>query len=361
MIEQGQGDILQADAEALVNTVNCVGIMGRGIALQFSKAFPDNFDAYRKACDRKQLHPGMMLVYDLCRLQNPRYVINFPTKRHWKGKSKIEDIQSGLKALVDEIRKHNIHSIAIPPLGCGLGGLDWRQVRPMIHDAFAGLPEVQVFLYEPAGAPAADEMVKIQKTPNMTVGRAALLGLMRRYLAAVMDPFISLLEVHKLMYFMQEAGESLKLRYKKGTYGPYAENLRHVLSHIEGHFIIGFGDAQDNPEKQIELIPDASEQAEVFLKDNPDTSKRFQRVGDLIEGFETPFGMELLATVHWVGTREGAMTIADAIKKTYAWNERKRMFEQQHIKIAWDVLSSKEWLTKSFAGKCDTTRHRIVN
>ncbi len=347
MIKLKHGDILQADAEALVNTVNCVGVMGRGIALQFYKAFPGNFDDYKKACDHKQLHPGMMLVHSLGRLQNPRYVINFPTKRHWKGKSKIEDIQSGLETLVEEVRKRNIRSIAIPPLGCGVGGLDWQQVRPMIEAAFAALPEVGVLLYEPAGAPVAKEMVKTQKTPNMTIGRAALLGLMRRYLAAVMDPFVTLLEIHKLMYFMQEAGEPLRLRYCKATYGPYAENLRHVLSHIEGHFISGFGDAHDDPEKQIELIPDAAEQAEAFLKQNFQTSQRFDRVGDLIEGFETPFGMELLATVHWVGTREEATTLDEAISKTYAWNYRKKMFEEQHIQIAWDVLHKKGWLTRA--------------
>jgi O-acetyl-ADP-ribose deacetylase (regulator of RNase III) len=283
----------------------------------------------------------------LGRLHNPRYVINFPTKRHWKEKSKIEYIQLGLRSLVEEVDKRNIRSIAIPPLGCGLGGLDWQQVRPMIESAFAALPEVEVLLYEPVGAPVAKAMVKTQKAPTMTIGRAALLGLVRRYLAAVMDPFVTLLEIHKLMYFMQEAGEPLRLCYCKAPYGPYAKNLRHVLSHIEGHFISGFGDAHDDPEKQIELIPDAAEQAETFLRQNLQTSQRFNRVSDLIEGFETPFGMELLATVHWVGTREQATTLDEAISKTYAWNRRKQMFEKQHIQIAWNILHKKGWLTRA--------------
>ena len=207
MIKLIQGDILKADVEALVNTVNCMGVMGRGIALQFSKAFPENSKVYKSTCDKKQLHPGMMLILDLNRFENPRYVINFPTKRHWKGKSKIEDIESGLKALIEEVCNLNIHSIAIPPLGCGLGGLNWEIVRPMIENAFETLPNVNVLLYEPAGAPAAEVMVKEKTPPKMTVGRAVLLGLMRRYLAAVMDPFVSLLEIHKLLYFMQESGE----------------------------------------------------------------------------------------------------------------------------------------------------------
>ena len=344
MIKTQRGNILQADVEALVNTVNCVGVMGRGIALQFRKEFPENFTAYKSACDRKELRPGKMLVFDLHQLQNPRFVINFPTKRHWKGKSRLEDIQAGLTALVAEVRQRNIRSIAIPPLGCGLGGLDWAEVKPLIEAAFRSLPDVQVLIFEPAGAPDAEQMAKAKQVPHMTVGRAALLGLTRRYLAAVMDPFVSLLEIHKLMYFMQEAGEPLKLEFAKGHYGPYAENLRHVLSLLEGHFISGYGDAEDNPEKQIELKIGASQQAEAFLQHHPPTQARFEQVADLIEGFETPYGMELLSTVHWVAHTEGASTAHDAIAKVYAWNDRKRMFPEQHIRMAWDVLSQKSWL-----------------
>ena len=179
----------------------------------------------------------------------------------------------------------------------------------------------------------------------MTPGRAALLELMRRYLAAVMDPAISLLEIHKLLYFMQEAGEKqLRLRYAKGPYGPYAENLRHLLNHIEGHFISGFGDAEERPDKQIELRLDAADRAKTFLADHPATRERFDRVGELIEGFETTFGMELLATVHWVASREGATTVDSAIKQTYAWNQRKRMFREAHVRKAWDVLSDSGWI-----------------
>jgi O-acetyl-ADP-ribose deacetylase (regulator of RNase III) len=345
MIKLQQGDILHADAEALVNTVNCVGIMGRGIALQFRKEFPENYKVYKAACDRGELQPGKMLVFDLNRFQHPRFVINFPTKRHWRGKSRIEDIQAGLKTLVEEVRRRQIQSIAIPPLGCGLGGLNWNEIRPLIEQAFHDLPEVRVLIYEPAGAPDAGEMAKEKKFPNMTVSRATLLGLMRRYLAAVMDPSVTLLEIHKLMYFMEESGEHLKLGYSKGPYGPYSEKLRHVLSTIEGHFISGYGDAEDDPEKQIELKAEAAERAEAFLKDHPETQARFERVANLIDGFETPFGMELLATVHWIAHRENAVNVSDATAKVYNWNDRKQMFKEQHIKLAWELLDRKGWLS----------------
>jgi O-acetyl-ADP-ribose deacetylase (regulator of RNase III) len=251
-----------------------------------------------------------------------------------------------LEALVQEIRKRDIQSIAIPPLGCGLGGLDWVQVKQVIEEAFNALPGVHVLLYEPAGAPAAEVMVKEKKSPRMTVGRAALLGLMNRYLKAVMDPFINLLEIHKLMYFMQESGENLRLNYTKALYGPYAQNLRHVLNVIEGHFIIGFADAADRPDTQIQLISEATKKADIFLEKHYSTREHFDRVVDLIKGFETPFGMELLSTIHWVATRENAKTMSQAVQKTYSWNVRKRMFKEEHIKIAWEVLKQKEWLPK---------------
>lgn len=351
MIQWVQGDILAAQAEALVNTVNCVGVMGRGIALQFRKAFPENFDAYRKACARGELRPGALFVFEANRLHGPRFIINFPTKRHWRGKSRIEDIRLGLESLVEEVRRRGISSIAVPPLGCGLGGLDWQRVRPLIEDSFASLPAVQVLVYEPLGSTEAAQRriaeLATEKAPKMTTGRAALLVLMRRYLAAVMDPFLSLLEVHKLMYLMQEAGEPLRLRFAKGLYGPYAENLRHVLTEIEGHFISGYNDAEDAPDKQIELNASAGKLAEEHLHGQPETQARLNRVASLIDGFETPFGMELLATVHWVARHESAGNADEALTKVYSWNPRKRMFREADIRLAWASLESGGWLAES--------------
>src|SRR6266508_569402 len=344
MIEPKSGDVLRADAEALVNSVNCVGVMGRGVALQFRKALPENYEAYRKVCDRKELRPGTVFVHDLNRLTNPRYVINFPTKEHWKAKSRIEDIETGLGALVREVRARKIRSIAMPPLGCGLGGLRWAKVKPLIEEAFRKVPDVRVLLYQPKGAPPPEQMAKRRKTPSMSVSRAALVALANRYLAAVMDPIVTLLELHKLLYFLQESGESLRLRYEKATFGPYAENLRHLLNEIEGHFIEGFGDAGDQPGKPIRLDSQASAQAEVYLERYPRTRERFERVVRLIAGFETPFGMELLATVHWVTKYEKAETAEEAVAKTYAWNNRKRMFQETHIRKAWERLERQGWL-----------------
>ena len=346
MIETTSGDILTADAEALVNTVNCVGIMGRGIALQFRKAFPDNFKAYEVVCKNGELQPGRMFIFETGSLTNPRYVINFPTKRHWKGKSQLADIESGLTALVSEIRRLGIHSIAIPPLGCGQGGLDWGKVRPRIERALAAVPDVRVLLFGPAVVPVQSGSQSFHSVPKMTEARAALVGLMQRYLAGLMDPFISLLEVHKLLYFMQVAGEtSLRLRYVKAPYGPYAENLRHLLLSVEGHLTSGYTDGVDDPEKPLELVPGAIGDAERYLEGHPNTQRRFERVADLVKGFETPFGLELLSTVHWVSTQEGAATPDQATTAAFRWNERKRRFSPPQIALAWHVLQDKGWLS----------------
>jgi len=350
MVRFVQGDILTADAEALVNTVNCVGVMGRGIALQFKNIFPKNFKAYEAACRRGEVQPGRMFVFDTGELTWPRYIINFPTKRHWRGKSRIEDIQAGLEALVAEIQARNVRSIAIPPLGSGLGGLDWAKVRPLIESALATLPEVDALVFEPGGAPTDERANRSSDVPKMTAGRAALLGLMNRYLAALMDPSISLLEVHKLMYFLQAAGEPLRLRYVKAPFGPYAENLRHVLRDIEGHLISGYADGGDTPGKQLALVPGAVRDAESFLEAHPTTHERFDRVARLVDGFETPFGLELLATVHWVATQEQAKDREGILRATYAWGPRKRQFTPAQIDLAAERLRSEGWLASAADG-----------
>ncbi len=344
MIEYKAGNILLEDAEALINTVNCEGVMGRGIALQFKNAYPDNFKAYAKACKNNEVQPGKMFVFDTGQLTNPRYIINFPTKRHWRDKSRLEDIDSGLKALVQTIHDYNIQSIAIPPLGSGLGGLNWSSVKTRIEAATKQVSGVKIIIYEPKGTP--DEMPKNQTAPTMTPGRAALVELMNRYLSGLLDPFVTLLELHKLMYFMQEAGEPLRLKYQQALYGPYAENLRHVLHAIEGHLVSGYTDGGDRPDKKIQLLPGATEQAEQFLNQHPDTRDRLTKVSDLVDGFESPFGLELLSTVHWVITKHDVESVEEVIKHTYGWNKRKQQFNPKQIALAVEVLCSKGWVNK---------------
>lgn len=345
MIELVRGNILEADAEAIVNTVNCVGFMGKGIALQFKKAHPENFEAYRQACAAGTVQPGRMFVYPTGRMVNPRYIINFPTKRHWRGSSRYEDIEAGLAALVEDVRQLGISTIAVPPLGCGLGGLDWAKVRPMIEAAFAELPGVRVLLFEPAGAPDADQMPIGTRRPSLTVPRALLIKLMDQY--AAMAYRLTLLEIQKLAYFLQEAGQPLRLQYAAGHYGPYAPNLNKVLEALEGHYTRGYGDSA-KPDVEVHLLDGASPEADAFLAGHQAEHERLERVSRLICGFETPYGMELLASVHWLGCHDQTLAadVAAAIQGMAAWNDRKRrMFQPEHIRVAWERLESEDWLS----------------
>lgn len=356
MIEITQGNLLQADVEALVNTVNCIGYMGKGIALQFKQAFPANFKEYEAVCKAGRLTVGNMLIHDNGALLNPRYIVNFPTKRHWRGNSRIEDIAAGLKTLVADVQQLKITSIAIPPLGCGLGGLQWTDVRPLIENAFAALPNVRVLLFEPNGAPEAKNMPVNTQRPKITAGRALVIKLMDAY--AALDYSRSLLEVQKLAYFLQVAGEPLRLNYEAGTYGPYANNLNKVLEVMEGHFTRGYGDSQ-KPDAEIELLQGAVREADDFLLDKEVSLARLARVAALIEGFETPYGMELLATVHWVASIGGkngeppATNPQAAMTSIHAWNPRKqRLFQASHIQVAWRQLAEKGWLATDTQAAC---------
>ena len=344
MIEYKNGDIFNEDVEAIVNSVNCVGVMGRGIALQFKNMFPENFKAYSDACKHKEVQPGRMFVFETGQLTNPRYIINFPTKRHWRGKSRMEDIESGLKSLSEAIKERNIRSIAIPPIGSDLGGLLWNEVRPRIEAMLEEHESIEAIILGPGSAPSDGRPNQSTDVPDMTLGRAALIGLVHQYLSGLLDPFVTLLEVHKLMYFMQEAGEPLRLRYAKAHHGPYAENLRHTLKSIEGHFITGYADGGDAPDKQLELLPGAVEDARTSLEGHPQTQTRFQKVSDLVKGFESSFGLELLSTVHWVVSKENVRTLDDVVKCTYAWNAGKKKFSQRQIALACDVMAKKGWI-----------------
>lgn len=330
------------EAEAFVNTVNCVGVMGRGVALQFKQRFPENFKEYAKACKLGMVVPGRMFVYDSAQMLGPRWIINFPTKRHWRGASRIEDIVSGLDDFVGQIVRLKVKSVVLPPLGCGLGGLDWQVVKPLIAKKLSALPDVRFIVHEPDSTAAT--YVHNVKVPKMTPGRAALVMLASGYLAALLEPFVSLLEMHKLMYFLQEAGEPLRLRYVKGPYGPYAENLGHVFLDVEGHLFSGYENDGDKPWDELSLVPGAHAEAEQFLRSHPQTHGRIARVLQLADGFETTEGMELLGSVHWVCTREGAASKESAVKLVHSWNLRKSSFTARQVGLAYAQLQRQGWI-----------------
>jgi Predicted phosphatase homologous to the C-terminal domain of histone macroH2A1 len=330
MIKVVQGDLLNADVEALVNTVNTVGVAGKGIALQFRLAYPDNFTEYARNARAGKIIPGKMFVTTTNQLAGPRYIINFPTKRHWKAKSRLEDVESGLEDLASVIGSYGIRSIAVPPLGCGYGGLSWQVVQPLIQTKLRDVAAT-VLLYSPDGAPPPEELTVNTARPTMTRGRAALVLLLHQY--AESDLFrLSALEVQKLAYFMQEAGEALRLRYVKAQFGPYADNLNQVLVRMEGHFTRGLGDRSKEP--RLRLLDGVAEEATEYLNTYPDTLARTKRVARLVRGWETPYGLELLATTHWA-MKQGLGEDGDSSELHHFvanWTPRKaKLFPPRHI------------------------------
>lgn len=351
MIEELRGNLLDAEVDALVNTVNTVGVMGKGVALQFKQAFPENYKFYKAACDHKSLTLGEVLVYDSGRLGPQRYIVNFPTKGHWRSRSKLADVEAGLQSLVKAIKDYHIRSIAIPALGCGNGGLDWFEVRKLIYESLSDIEGVSVHLYPPQGSPEAASMRVATQRPKMSYGRAALIGLIGRYVESrsFEDPDApsgaSLLEIQKLMYFLQESGEPLRLAYVKGKYGPYADNLNHVLQAVEGHYLRGFGDRTASVLKldPLEILPGARDEAEKILSGTIETRNACDSVIEFTEGFQSAYGLELLATVHWAAKSEG-LTSDDAIQRVvqavHSWSRRKKfLFTESHIASAWERLA----------------------
>ncbi|MGB3683118.1 MAG: macro domain-containing protein [Rubrobacteraceae bacterium] len=345
MIEFRKDNLLGADAEALVNTVNTVGVMGKGIALQFKKKFPGNFKAYERACKNEEVRVGKMFTISLDSLTNPQYIVNFPTKQHWKEKSRIEYVRDGLEDLLHEIERLDIHSIALPPLGCGNGGLDWEsEVRPLIEATFARVPEVRVQAFVPH---TENELVQLdsgEARPPLTPARAAMIYMLGSYKAS--HYVAGRIVAWKLAYFAQVAGvTSLDLEFQEGPYGPYANDLRFLLQTLEGHYINGLGDLSGKSD--IELLPGAKDEARSYLWDHPETEEHLRRAARLIEGFETPYGMELLATVHWTAERKEAASLAEAVQIVQNWTSRKGdLFDEQHIEVAWEHLENEGWISK---------------
>jgi len=339
MIIEGRGNLITTEADALVNTVNTVGIMGKGVALQFKQAFPENFKEYERACRHGEVRIGQMFV-TYTGMFVPRLIVNFPTKQHWRAPAQLEDVRQGLVDLISVVRREQIRSIAIPPLGCGLGGLRWEQVRPLIEQAFAELQDIQVILFAPGGAQSSARVIRTARPP-MSAWVAGLIKLVEEY--AMLGFATSHQEAQKLVYLLHEAGEPIKVQFVKGEYGPYDQGMKHALIALDGHYVNGFGEGKRlDP---VTLVDGAAEEAQAYLSDMPETRERIRRVTALIEGFESPYGLELLTTVHWVVTRDNACTEDDAVRLSVTWNMRKaRSLIEDHLRVAYQTLQQLGWI-----------------
>ena len=261
MITLTKGDIVKAHTEAIVNSVNTVGVMGKGVALSFKNAFPENFIKYKKSCDKGELNIGKLLITETHQFY-PKYIINFPTKKHWRYPSKEDYIAAGLEELHKVIVEKKIKSISIPPLGCGNGKLEWNNVKFMIELNLKDIDGIEIHLYEPSFTPERN----IYKTkPELTPARAILLWLFKSY--QILGYELNLLVAQKLSYFLQRLGENLHLKFEKGTYGPYSHNLHHFLTFLNGYYL-SFNPDNNQPSTLIELIENTILEVENYIKSN---------------------------------------------------------------------------------------------
>ncbi|PRY01648.1 type II toxin-antitoxin system antitoxin DNA ADP-ribosyl glycohydrolase DarG [Allonocardiopsis opalescens] len=327
MITETSGNLLRDDAEALVNTVNTVGVMGKGVALQFKRAFPEIFAEYVRACEDGRMRPGRVLAI---RVSDGRWILNFPTKRHWRQPSRMEDIRSGLDDLVRHLTEKRIRSVAIPPLGCGNGGLAWPQVRRLIIEKLADL-DADVRLYAP-GTPAPSDMPVRTRRPEMTPTRARLIAALHRYAFTAFTsgvtetPRLSLVEAQKVVYLMQAAGVGLGLRFVRYHYGPFSPELNRRLSDLEGHHLVGYGDGTGGARADLEVPSSSAEAADETVAADNTFNTAWKQVRTAISGYEYPEGLELLATLHFLiadrtDDRLDPPSLVDAI---HGWSERKR-------------------------------------
>lgn len=351
MIRIARGNLLEADAEALVNTVNTVGVMGKGIALMFKDAFPKNFQAYAKACKEGEVEVGRMFVTERSG-PGPRWIINFPTKKHWRNPSRLAWIEAGLADLVDIVRSRNIRSIALPPLGSGNGGLDWKTVLPLVEAASAALSDVDVIVYEPTSA--YHNTAKRAGVERLTASRALVAELIRRYSAMGLD--CSLLEAQKLAYLAERACGAIRLSrplafgFEAGPYGPYAEPLRHMLEQLDGTYLhCGKRIADADPLDAIWFDDSRRPDLDRFLeRQAPDIAPALALAVDLIDGFESPLGLELLTTVDWLIVRQGIAPTRPAILAALAtWpygraaaQRKMRLFDARLIDLALQRLAT---------------------
>lgn len=338
-IEYKNGNMFDAPTEAIVNTVNCVGVMGKGVALEFKTRWPENYTAYKKLCEKKLLVPGQMFVFENTNMfkdDDFKYLINFPTKKHWRSKSKIEYISEGLDALIYEIKKFQIKSISLPPLGCGNGGLDWNVVKEILEQKLSNIENTNILIFVPKKELPQAEFKMIPD--EMTASRATLVKAIGDF-EVFFGGHLTRLSIQKITYFLQIFGVNFGLSFKKEQFGPYSETLHKALKSMEAkNFIEGYS----SDRREIVTTPSAFAAADEYLntEDCFYCVEAIEKLSQLIEGYESPFGMELLASVHYLHTSENIYTLDEFVSEFSAWNDHKQKnFGRHEIACAIDRLS----------------------
>ena len=343
MIHFTKGNMMTSSAEALVNTVNTVGVMGKGIALQFKEEFPKNFLTYKVACSSGELTPGKLLI---TRERNSngeeKTIINFPTKLHWRNPSRYEYITEGLAELVKAISEHNIKSIAIPPLGCGNGGLDWNIVKGMIEEALKDV-ECEIYIYEPNTEIKQTLQAKLKnKEIKLTPSRGLITYAMYYYDSLGED--CSLFVANKLAYFLQRQGSPAfaKIKFQAHHYGPYSHQVDHIIYDLNGSYIKGFEQMNATAFEPLIMQYDRRDEVSKYIRTlDIEEQNSLKATINLISGFESTLALEVLASVDFIRQQNPGISLADTITAIHNWSERKtKLFKDEYIQIAYDHLDT---------------------
>ena len=341
MIKYRTGNLFDAEAEAIVNTVNTVGVMGKGIALQFKKLFPENFKKYKKACDAGEVRIGHMFVTEEQTMwSGKRIIINFPTKSNWKHPSEYSFIESGLVDLVSVVKERRIKSVAVPPLGVGNGGLDWNKVKSLIEKYLCNL-DCEVLVYQPNAN--IQETLKKERV-KLTPARAMLLAVL--YDLVKHGEFVSEFAAEKVAYFLQRFGaaDKFNLIFKPYFYGPYSGTVKHVLYYLNGSYITGYSAKDKKPFEEIGLVPDAEQDVNRFLNEpeNAEYLEITRRAIDFLRGFYSPYGLELLSSIDFIIHDKNVNSTESIQAELESWSNRKKtMFTNpKFIQIATGNIKS---------------------
>jgi O-acetyl-ADP-ribose deacetylase (regulator of RNase III)/uncharacterized protein YwgA len=321
MIQYITGNILDSTAQALVNTVNTMGVMGKGIALQFKKAYLNNYKAYEKACKNNEIQVGKMFVtLDSNTTSGERTIINFPTKTSWKKPSEYKYIEDGLENLVEVINTNKIKSIAIPPLGAGNGGLNWEKVKIIIKQKLEHL-NVDIYVYEPS-LQIQEHLIK--ERVKLTDARALLLYVL--YDLVKNGEYVSEFSSEKVCYFLQKFGAKkyFKLEFEPNFYGPYSGKVRFVLNAINGSYLMGYSDMNKKPFEPLTLLSDAYEAVKNHVEGNNELFEIANKTIVFLRGFYSDFALELLSSLDYISTKENTLDRQIISKGLENWSDRKR-------------------------------------
>ncbi len=321
MIKYVTGNILESNAAALINTVNTVGVMGKGIALQFKKAYHNNYKAYVEACKKNEIEIGKLFIIKDSNLSSgEKYIVNFPTKKDWRKPSEYSFIDAGLDDLIRVLKEYNIKSIAIPPLGAGNGGLEWEKVKKIIEHKLSNL-DVEIIVFEPTQH--IKEQLKKERV-KLTDARALLLYVL--YDLVKNGEYVSEFSSEKICYFLQRFGarKYFNLDFKPNFYGPYSGKVRFLLNVLNGSYIMGYSDMNKKPFEPLTLVSDGYDVVKTHIESNSELYSIAKKAIDFLTGFYSDFALELLSSIDFITTNLNSFDKEIISKQLENWSDRKR-------------------------------------